>query len=131
MIASEAVVYTSPHYFWSFSAQMKAFIDRHYALAVGFEDPGHKSMVGSQRCALAFTADGGLRKSFKYIEDPFKRLVYYTRSKFGGQLIIPACTTPSELGDKIRKQVETFAERFWIERTIGIRDICRDELGVQ
>ena len=63
MVASDAVVFASPLYYWGFTAKMKALIDRCYSLYRGVcGGPDHTSFVDGQYQALLITA-----------ADPFER----------------------------------------------------------
>jgi multimeric flavodoxin WrbA len=59
MISSDVVLYASPIYFWGFSAQIKAIIDRGYSLVTNYHKPGHTSLMRGKRIGLLVTgADG-------------------------------------------------------------------------
>lgn len=45
MIASDAILFASPIYFWGFSAQSKALIDRGYSMVANYQKPGHTSLL--------------------------------------------------------------------------------------
>jgi len=49
MINSQLVIFSSPLYFWGFSAQIKTIIDRTYGLYT--KEPEHTSLVDGQRQA--------------------------------------------------------------------------------
>jgi multimeric flavodoxin WrbA len=44
MIKSDVTLFASPIYFWGFSAQLKALIDRGYALVTNYHKPGHNTV---------------------------------------------------------------------------------------
>ena len=59
MIASGAILYASPIYFWGFSAQIKALIDRGYALVTNYHKPGWTSLLEGKHIGLANQAEWG------------------------------------------------------------------------
>jgi multimeric flavodoxin WrbA len=58
MINSDAIVYAVPIYFFDFTAQFKAFLDRHYCLTVDFCTPAASSMLAGKKVALLITSMG-------------------------------------------------------------------------
>ncbi|GAI89402.1 unnamed protein product, partial [marine sediment metagenome] len=55
MIASEVVLFASPIYFWGFSAQIKALIDRGYSLVTNYHKPGWTSLLKGKSIGLLVT----------------------------------------------------------------------------
>jgi len=47
MIKSDVVLYTSPAYFWGFSAQLKLLIDRSFSLVTNYHQPDHTLTLAS------------------------------------------------------------------------------------
>ena len=52
---SDAVLFTSPVYFWGFTSQLKRLIDRGYALVTNYHQPGHTSLMENKRLGLLVT----------------------------------------------------------------------------
>lgn len=109
MIDSQAVVFSSPLYFWGFSAQIKAVIDRTYSLYTGYHQPGHASLVDGQRQALLATGAGPFDNNAEGMFDAFRRMQGPHKAVNAGELFVGACTTPDQLGDSAREQAVAFA----------------------
>jgi multimeric flavodoxin WrbA len=113
MVASDAVVYASPLYYWGFSAQIKALIDRCYCLYRGvYGTPGHSSFVEGQRQALVVTAADPYKNNAEFIVTSFQRMLGYNKAQSVGELVVCNCTTPEELGEEIRERARKFAGQF-------------------
>lgn len=106
MAAADAVVYASPLFCWEFSGQIKPFIDRHFCLSSGYGGPNHRSMVEGRRAALVVTAGGPIEGNADLIMTAFERMAGYLKMPVAGQLVIPFCTTPAEMGDHARAQTQ-------------------------
>ena len=55
MIAADSVLFASPLYFWGFTAQIKALIDRGYALVTNYHQPSQTSLMKGKRVGLLAT----------------------------------------------------------------------------
>ena len=90
MINSQLVIFSSPLYFWGFSAQIKTIIDRTYSLYT--KEPEHTSLVDGQRQALIATGAGAYDDN-------------------AGELFIGSCTTPDALDDSVQQKAIEFARK--------------------
>ena len=81
MIAADGVVFASPLYFWGFSAQIKALIDRSYSLVTKYHQPGHTSLMKGKRIGLLVTGAGTYENNAEGVFTAFDRLsdFYLTR----------------------------------------------------
>ncbi len=111
MIKAEAVVFASPLYFWGFSAQMKAFLDRGYSLVVDYGRPGHASLVEGQRQALLVTAADEYENNGEEIVTSFRRIADYAKARPVGELFVGGCTTPDRLSPEVRDRARDLARR--------------------
>jgi multimeric flavodoxin WrbA len=102
LIASDVVVYATPLYVWDFSAQMKALLDRHYCL-VKWKEKGSPSLLEGRRVALLVTCGSSVENNADVIQVVFDREADYAGCTVVGKFIVPNCTTPSELGDKVER----------------------------
>lgn len=109
MIDSQLTIFSSPLYFWGFSAQIKTVIDRTYSLYTHANQPGHASLVDGQRQALIATGAGGFDENAEGMIDAFKRMQKYHKTVNAGTLFIGSCTTPDAMDDAIRHQAVEFA----------------------
>lgn len=114
MVASDVVIYASPLYYWGFSAQMKALIDRCYCLYRGVcGSPEHTSFVQGQRHALIVTAASPFENNAELILTTFQRILVYTKAFSAGELLVCNSTTPDELDKEIHAQAIKFANQLF------------------
>ncbi len=100
MIQADAIVYASPLYCWSFTAQMKPLIDRHVCLVSDYGTPEHDSLISGKPTALLVTCAGPIEANCDAIQHIFTGLSDYTRTAPKGNFILPFCTTPDAIGDE-------------------------------
>lgn len=111
MIRSQLVIFSSPLYFWGFSAQIKAVIDRTYCLYTNPNQPEHASLVEGQRQALIATGAGGYDDNAEGMVDAFGRIQKYHKAINVGTLFIDSCTTPDALGESVQQQAVEFVKK--------------------
>jgi NAD(P)H-dependent FMN reductase len=111
VVGSQLTIFSSPLYFWGFSAQIKAVIDRTYSLYTNANQPDHASLVDGQRQALVATGAGGFDDNAEGMIDAFKRMQKYHKAVNAGTLFIGSCTTPDEMDDTIRRKAVDFARK--------------------
>jgi len=97
MIASEAILFASPIYFWGFTAQTKALIDRGYALVTNYQQPGQTSLLEGKRIGLLVTGEDPYEQNAEGMFTAFDRLVDYYLAKKSGELYVGECSVPAEL----------------------------------
>ena len=116
MVASDAVIYASPLYFWGFTAQMKALIDRCHSLYRGTcGSPEHTSFVEGQRQALIVTAADPFENNADQILTTFQRMLVYDKAYSAGELLVCNCTAPDALDEDIRAQAVKFAKQLFAD----------------
>ena len=114
MVASDIVIYASPLYYWGFSAQMKALIDRCYCLYRGeCGTPEHSSFVQGQRQALIITAADPFEENGDQILTAFQRMLVYNKTYSAGELLVCNSTIPDDLGEEIKGQAIKFANQLF------------------
>ena len=112
ILAADAILFGTPVYWWTVSAQLKCFLDRWFALM----DSNYKSLVANKRCALAVVCQD---PDTKGMTDPiihmFKEGMDFIGIKYVGQVTAScdakgevvknakAMTQARELGRKITK----------------------------
>lgn len=111
LIASDIVLYSCPLYCWSFPAQLKPLIDRHFSLVTGYNEEKPKSLVQDRRAGLLVTCAGPIEDNADLITKGFHRFSDYLLMKSVGELIVPFCTTPEDMGEDIRTQASMFARK--------------------
>ena len=116
MVRSDIVIYSSPLYYWGFSALMKAFIDRCHCLYRGVcGSSGHTSFVESQYQALLVPAADPFENNAEQILTAFQRLLVYNKAYSAGELLVCNCTSPDELDEEIKAQAIKFANQLLTE----------------
>ena len=97
MIASEAVLFASPIYFWGFTAQFKALIDRGYALVTNYHKPGHTSLMQDKRMGLLVTGADAYEDNAEGMFIAFDRIVDFLLAQKADDLYVGQCSVPAEL----------------------------------
>jgi multimeric flavodoxin WrbA len=111
MIAAEAALFASPIYFWGFSAQIKALIDRGYSLVTNYHQPGHTSLLEGQRQALLVTGADGYQNKAEPVFTAFDRMVEFYKATKAGELYVEHCTTPSKMDPQVESQAVALARQ--------------------
>ena len=109
MINSQLVIFSSPLYFWGFSAQIKTIIDRTYGLYT--TEPEHTSLVDGQRQALIATGAGAYEDNAEGMIAAFGRMQKYHKAINAGELFIGSCTTPNALDGSVQQKAIEFARK--------------------
>lgn len=100
ILAADLVVYASPVYCWSFSAQLKALLDRHYCLVKWRDGELAASLATGKRMALLVTCGGGAGDNADLIQVMFDREVEYLGGVVAGRYVVANCGAPAELGER-------------------------------
>lgn len=106
IMASDAVIFASPLYTYSFPAQMKALIDRQNCLVTGYGTPECTSLLQGKRTALLVTCGGPVEENADLIQEAFDRESRYQQMDVIGKYVVPFCSTPDALGDKAMETAE-------------------------
>jgi multimeric flavodoxin WrbA len=109
MMDADALVYATPLYCWSFTAHIKALLDRHLCLVTGYGTPDHKSLIAGKKVALLVTCGGPVENNADLIQGIFDRMFDFLKGDVVGKYIVPFCTTPDEMGDKAGETAKQMA----------------------
>ena len=104
MISSDVVLYASPVYFWGFSAQIKALIDRGYSLAANYHKPEHTSLMRGKRIGLLVTGAGTRENNAEGMFTAFDRIVGYLLARKSGELYVGKCIEPADLPEEFKNK---------------------------
>lgn len=104
MISSDVVLFASPVYFWGFTSQIKALIDRGCSLATNYQQPGHTSLMEGKRIGLLVTGAGAYENNAEGIFVAFDRIVDFLLAGKSGELYVGGCGIPSELPETVKDQ---------------------------
>ncbi len=104
MISSDVILFASPIYFWSFSAQIKALIDRGYSLVTNYHKPGHTSLLKGKRIGLLVTGADAYEDNAEGMFKAFDRIVDFFLAKKSGELYVGDCSVPADLSEKVKER---------------------------
>ena len=110
MIASDAVLFTSPVYFWGFTSQLKRLIDRGYALVTNYHQPGHTSLMENKRLGLLVTGADAYEDNAEGLFSAFDRIAGFLKTPKGGELYVGGCSVPAELPETVMDQAVGLAK---------------------
>uniref|UniRef100_A0A7C1NEM6 Flavodoxin family protein n=2 Tax=candidate division WOR-3 bacterium TaxID=2052148 RepID=A0A7C1NEM6_UNCW3 len=104
IVDADLVIWTSPIFCWGVTSQLKAVVDRCFALLKG------ESLVKGSNWALILTAGGDHYDGADLAVEMFRRLAEFGKANYLGQLVVPSCSEPGVL--KRRQEVVESARRF-------------------
>ena len=104
MISSDVVLFASPIYFWGFTAQIKALIDRCYAFVTNYHKPGHTSLMQGKRLGLLVTGADGYEDNAEGMFLAFDRIVDFLLAKKSGELYVGQCGKPADLKEETKQK---------------------------
>lgn len=111
MVNAQLVIFASPLYFWGFTAQIKALIDRTYCLYTRFHEPDHASLVAGQRQALLVTGGSPYENNAEGVFTAFERMQKPHKTVKTGELFIGSCTTADQMNESIKDKALAFARQ--------------------
>jgi len=97
MIQSDVVLFASPVYFWGFSAQLKALIDRSFSLVTNYHQPNQTSLLKGKRVGLLVTGAGTYENNAGGLFTAFGRIADFFLAKKSGELYVGECSVPAEM----------------------------------
>lgn len=104
MVGSEAVIFSSPLYFWGLNSQLKSVIDRSYSLYTK-----DHSLVEGQYQGLLVTGHGEFEGNAEEVFSTFSRIQSYHKSIYAGELYISGCASPLDMPETVEKRARAFA----------------------
>jgi putative NADPH-quinone reductase len=122
VLNADVIIYGTPLYGHSYSAQMKAFLDRHVAffkLISGAEKalPEMESLIEGKRIALLVTCQGPVENNADLIGKLFARHSLAAKTELVGSYVVPFCTTPDnaavvsmEISQRIASDINSIEE---------------------
>jgi multimeric flavodoxin WrbA len=109
MIEADVTLFTSPAYFWGFTSQVKALIDRSWSLVNNYHQPDHSSLVEGKRQALLVTGGGPYDNNVEPLFTAFDRLQTFYKSVNAGELFIGQCTIDGNMPEDAKDKAVSFA----------------------
>jgi multimeric flavodoxin WrbA len=111
MVESQLIIFASPLYFWGFTAQIKAIIDRTYCFYTHYHEPNHASLIDGQRQALIVTGAGPYENNAEGVFAAFDRMQAPHKAVKAGELFIGLCTTADQMDESIKDKASAFARK--------------------
>ena len=109
MIDADLTLFTSPAYFWGFTSQVKALMDRSWSLVTGFHTPQHASLVEGKKQALLVTGGGSYDNNVEPLFTAFDRLQKFYKGIPAGELFIGGCGGDGTLPEDAEERAIAFA----------------------
>lgn len=109
MLMADVILFTTPVYFWGFSAQIKTLIDRSNAFVTQCFKPGHTSLLQGKRVGLLATGADSFENNAEGVFTAFDRFTHFLQAKNTGTLYVGNCLIPSDLPNKIPERARILA----------------------
>lgn len=110
MIKADVIVYSSPLYCWSWSAQIKTLIDRHFCLVKNYGTPDHKSFLENKKSALIVTCGGPVENNADLLVTAYNNLMDYIKIPNALNLVIPFCSSAESITEERKSQARNLAD---------------------
>ncbi len=107
--SADVVVYACPVYSWSYPAQLKALIDRHYCLVKSKDGEVVSALMAGKPAALLVTCGSDGSGNADLIEVMFRRQIAYCRATYAGTYVVDNATTPAEIGPRAQETAQRMA----------------------
>lgn len=109
MVDADVILFASPIYFWSVTSQMKAVIDRCFALYTNYHKPEHNSLLKGKGIALLTTGGGVYDGNAELIGTAFKNFSKALMMRNTGELFIGSFSSPEKMAEEIKTRGTDFA----------------------
>lgn len=114
MVDADLVIFTSPVFCWGITSQLKAAVDRCFALLNG------ENLLKGSRWALVVTAGGDHYDGADLIVQMFSRLARFAGAKYLGQYVAAKC--PDRAALRRNRRVAAEARAFGRELSAALED---------
>lgn len=91
ILEADALVFTTPVYWYSFPAQIKGVIDRIYSLVVGGKD------ISGKECALIACCEEDDLSVMDGVRVPFERMAALNKWKTVGEVLVPGVLNAGDI----------------------------------
>lgn len=109
LIDADAILYASPLYCWSWTGQLKPFLDRHICVVTqAFTDQWFFFVDGKSIGAL-ITAAGPVEGNADLLVKQFAGLAAYLKAGRTHELVMAGCTHPEKIPAEIKAQATQLA----------------------
>ena len=109
LLEADAIVLASPLYFWGFTAQAKAFVDRSYALGkMSKEKP---SLAMGRRISFLITGIGPVAGNIELLAATFPMFIGKHGMSNPANLFVPGCFDPAEIPASVQDEAKQVAQQ--------------------
>ncbi len=91
ILEADALVFTTPVYWYSYPAQIKAVIDRVYSFVIGGKD------IAGKECALIACCEEDDVSVLDGVRLPFERTAVLNKWKVVGEVLVPGVLNPGDV----------------------------------
>lgn len=109
LIEADAILYASPLYCWSWSGQMKPFLDRHICLVSKAFTKEWSSLIEGKPIGALITAAGPREGNADLLLKQFAGMTQYLKAGRTHELVVPGCTTPDQIPPEYRTKAVRLA----------------------
>jgi len=102
MLKSDLVMFATPVFCWGMSAQLKASVDRCFAMCKFDEQMNYESLFEGKKTALVVTAGGPKEDGADAVVDWYKRFCKFMRTGKPNMLVCASVETPSKIAEDKR-----------------------------
>lgn len=111
IVDADIVIFATPLFMWSYTAQMKALLDRTFCLVTGFGTDKHKSLVEGKRWGLLVTCAGPYQDNAESVVEIFYRIGDFAKTVIAADLVVPFSDTIDQRKGEVRNEAIIFAEK--------------------
>ena len=97
--AYDVIVLSTPLYWWSYSAQLKIFVDRMYSLGKFGENGNYRFSLANKKLALIATAGGPIESNLELLEQQWRAPAEMMGCSFASCLFPNVAAAPGKLVD--------------------------------
>lgn len=109
---SDAIVLSSPLYMWTYSAQMKAFLDRSLCIVSGFMTPEHTSLIAGKKTAFVVACAGPLEMNADLMPSLIGRWAWFAKCDSQNLVsIFPNMGDPDTPDESVKTQAKALVDR--------------------
>ncbi|MEZ0575515.1 flavodoxin family protein [Halodesulfovibrio aestuarii] len=109
MIDADVTVFSSPTYFWGYTASVKALMDRSWSLVTNYKKPNHASLLEGKRQGVILTGGSDYENNAEGLVFAFNKLQGFYKTQNAGELFAGKCTIDGNRPEDAEKRAITFA----------------------
>jgi len=110
MAETDAIVFGSPLYCWSLTANVHALFHRAISHVRNYGQESHKTTFQGKRAGLLVSCAGPLEGNADLVTPMFERACKFLKMEKAGELIVPGCMEPAILEPQVKENAIAFAK---------------------